>query len=97
MPNRATFPAAIQQKILSIFTGHAFTRIFDSAVVVALTYAEERQEITDAIVKVCEQFEQSEGGVSLAVVVSPTSSVGYPYDGWLEEEVWDELNKRTVS
>ncbi|WP_146763043.1 hypothetical protein [Micromonospora noduli] len=97
MPNRAIFPAAVQQKILATFTGHAFTRIYDTAVVVALTYAEERHELADEIIEICEKFEESEGGTSLAVVISPISPVGLPYHGWLEEEVWDELNKRTIS
>jgi hypothetical protein len=98
LPSSPTvFPSEVQKNILASLTGHAFVRIFETAVVVLETYPNERQDVIDTIVKICDKYENTDGNDSITFVTTPVSPLGKTYDGWLEEDIWDALNKRTLS
>ena len=97
-------PLYVEDRLLAQLAGHAFVRPHANAVVVTLTYDDERDEIVRKLTDVLgereaniasadDEFTDNEPMIGL--IVSPAIPTGNRYQGWLESDIWDKINKRS--
>jgi hypothetical protein len=98
----APVPAEVNSGLLATLEGRAFVRVHATAIVATITYAGEREEIVTEMGGFLERREASiEEDDALgerpmvALIITPVIPKGNRYNGWLESDVWDRINKRS--